>query len=82
MSSLHSLLAVGAIGNMEILVILVLGFVLTLVQVVPFWFICKKAGMSPWLSLIALIPLGVLILSFVLAFGEWPSLRRDGPPRI
>ncbi|WP_395752486.1 hypothetical protein [Prosthecobacter sp.] len=52
--------------------------VLTLVQVVPFWFICRKAGMSPWLSLISMIPLGTLVLTFVLAFAEWPALKRDG----
>jgi hypothetical protein len=38
---------------------------------VPFWFICKKAGFSPWLSLINVIPLGNIILIYVLAFAEW-----------
>ena len=39
--------------------------------IVPFWFICKKAGFSPWLSLLNIIPLGNLILIYVLAFSEW-----------
>ena len=39
--------------------------------VIPFWFICKKAGFSPWLSLLNIIPLGNLILIYVLAFAEW-----------
>jgi hypothetical protein len=39
--------------------------------VVPFWFICKKAGFSPWLSLLNLIPLGNTLLTFFLAFAEW-----------
>ncbi|WP_395752485.1 hypothetical protein [Prosthecobacter sp.] len=82
MNGLPSILAIGPVGNMELLIIFALGLVLALVQVVPFWFICKKTGMSPWLSLITLIPLGVLILSFVLAFGEWPALKRNGPPGI
>jgi len=39
---------------------------------VPSWFICKKAGFSPWLSLLCIIPsLGTLVLLYVLAFAEW-----------
>ena len=38
---------------------------------IPFWFICKKAGFSPWLSLLDIIPLGNLVLLYVLAFAEW-----------
>jgi len=41
------------------------------VVIVPFWFICKKAGFSPWLSLINVIPVGNLILLYVLAFADW-----------
>jgi hypothetical protein len=39
--------------------------------VIPFWFICKKAGFSPWLTLLNIIPLGNLVLVYVLAFAEW-----------
>jgi hypothetical protein len=39
--------------------------------IVPTWFICKKAGFSPWLSLLNIVPLGSLILLYVLAFAEW-----------
>lgn len=39
--------------------------------ILPCWFICKKAGFSPWLSLLNLVPLGSLILLYVLAFAEW-----------
>jgi hypothetical protein len=42
-----------------------------IVVIVPFWFICKKAGFSPWLSLLYIIPLGNLVLYYILAFGEW-----------
>lgn len=41
------------------------------VVIVPCWFICKKAGFSPWLSLLNLIPVGNLILLYVLAFADW-----------
>ena len=43
--------------------------------VLPFWFICKKAGLSPWLSLLFIIPFGALVLPFILAFVDWPVLR-------
>ena len=39
--------------------------------IVPCWFICKKAGFSPWLSFLNVIPLGNLILLYVLAFSDW-----------
>ena len=38
---------------------------------IPTWFICKKAGFSPWLAFITLIPVGHLILLYVLAFADW-----------
>ena len=28
------------------------------IVIIPFWFICKKAGFSPWLSLLNIIPHG------------------------
>jgi hypothetical protein len=44
------------------------------IVIVPFWFICKKAGFSPWLSLLNIVPAGNLILIYVLAFAEWKVL--------
>lgn len=42
------------------------------IVLIPCWFICKKAGFSPWLSLLVLFPgLGQLILLYILAFAEW-----------
>ena len=51
--------------------IIMVGIVIVLI---PTWFICKKAGFSPWLSLLTLIPLGGLILLYVLAFAEWKTV--------
>ena len=41
--------------------------------VIPFWFICKKAGFSPFLCLLHLIPccIGTLVLVYFLAFSPW-----------
>ena len=51
---------------------------------VPCWFICKKAGFSPWLSLLCVIPsLGTLVLLYVLAFADWktaPPFQTAYPP--
>jgi ABC-type transport system involved in cytochrome c biogenesis permease subunit len=44
------------------------------VVIIPTWFICKKAGFSPWLSLLNIVPLGSLILLYVLAFAEWKTV--------
>lgn len=41
------------------------------IVIIPMWFIWKKAGFSPWLSLLMLFPLVNLIMLYVLAFSEW-----------
>jgi hypothetical protein len=41
--------------------------------VVPFWFIFKKTGYSPWLSLLMVVPLLNIVLLFFLAFSQWPA---------
>jgi len=60
----HMAMAVLAILPLIILVALA-------IVIIPFWFICKKAGFSPWLSLLNVIPLGNLVLIYVLAFSDW-----------
>jgi len=52
---------------------------LLLVNVLPFWMICKKAGFPGALALLMLVPLANLILPFYLAFAAWPALRPPGP---
>jgi type II secretory pathway component PulF len=59
--------------------------VIVIIVMIPFWFILKKAGYTPWLSLLCLMPsLGALVLLYVLAFSEWkvPStLQAAYPPQ-
>jgi len=45
--------------------------VFLVIVIVPFWFILKKAGFSPWLSLLYIVPFGNLFLYYFLAFAEW-----------
>jgi hypothetical protein len=57
------------VAMMAILPLIIL--VCLAIVIVPFWFICKKAGFSPWLSLLNIVPMGNLILIYVLAFAQW-----------
>lgn len=59
--------------TMMALLPIILAIGLTIV-IIPFWFICKKAGFSPWLSLLNIVPFGNLILIYVLAFADWKVL--------
>ena len=47
--------------------------------IIPFWFILKKAGFSPWLSLLFFVPFGGLILIYVLAFATWKVIPAPQP---
>jgi hypothetical protein len=52
----------------------------------PLWFICKKAGFSPWLTLLNCIPFGNAVLLYLLAFADWkrhPLFQAEPvPPRV
>ncbi|GAA3747450.1 hypothetical protein [Terriglobus aquaticus] len=39
--------------------------------IVPLWVAFKKAGLAPALSLISLVPLGLFVVLFILAFSTW-----------
>ncbi|PTR09063.1 hypothetical protein C8R32_104142 [Nitrosospira sp. Nsp5] len=45
--------------------------------VVPFWRIFARAGFKPVFSLLALIPGGILILLWVIAFAKWPAFTEE-----
>jgi hypothetical protein len=45
-----------------------LGSILVLI---PYWFIFKKAGFSPFLTLLMVVPLVNLFLLYYLAFAQW-----------
>ncbi|HEV2215260.1 MAG TPA: hypothetical protein VGR64_08230 [Terracidiphilus sp.] len=74
------------IQRILMLVMPLLGLIMVIglaIVIVPFWFICKKAGFSPWLSLLNLVPLGNIVLLYVLAFAEWkvmPAPQQGWPP--
>lgn len=43
--------------------------------VIPFWSIFRKAGYSPWLSLLMVVPVVNLGMLYFLAFSNWPKLK-------
>jgi hypothetical protein len=71
-----------AMAFMAIIPLLIL--IAIAIVMIPCWFILKKAGFTPWLSLLCLIPsIGVLVLLYVLAFAEWkvvPAPQLGYPP--
>lgn len=50
-------------------------FLISVVVLLPaYWIIFRKAGFSPVLSLLLIVPgLGWLIATAILAFAKWPS---------
>ena len=59
----------------HLLVLGIVGSGVFLIAVLPFWQIFKKAGFSPALSLLMLVPFVSVIVLFVVAFSDWPALR-------
>lgn len=48
--------------------------ILIALYLAPFWQICKKAGLSPWLALLILVPLINFFVLYYIAFTRWPNL--------
>jgi hypothetical protein len=68
----------GNLGMPELLVILAVVVIAGgLLTVVPFWFIFRKAGYHPALSLLMMVPFVDIVMKFFLAFSDWPSLKKD-----
>jgi hypothetical protein len=49
----------------------------TIFFVVPFWKIIKRTGLKPPLALLALVPGGMLVLLWVIAFAKWPAFMEE-----
>jgi hypothetical protein len=49
--------------------------VMVAVWVVPVVMILRKAGYSGWWCLLGFVPLGNVVMLWVFAFADWPSLR-------
>jgi len=88
LQSQHDQEMVQKILMMAIPIMMVVYLVIVALVMIPCWFILKKAGFSPWLSLLCIMPsLGALVLLYILAFAEWkvvpaPRLAWPPPPAI
>ena len=66
----------GNLGFAELLIILIVFVLIVFLIILPFWKIFGKAGFSPALSLLMLLPFVNVIMIYFLAFAEWPILRQ------
>ena len=64
-------------GIYELIVIAVMLLFVILLNVLPFWKICTKAGFPGALSLLMLVPIANIVFLFYIAFAEWPALRNS-----
>jgi hypothetical protein len=46
--------------------------------VIPFWRILPRSGVPSWVALVAIIPIGALILLWIVAFKDRVSGASDG----
>ena len=64
----------------------IIGLVFIILFVIPFWMIWKKAGFSPWLSVLMIVPLVSIVMLYVLAFADWKVVPANQatafPPRV
>jgi hypothetical protein len=59
----------GLFQPIHLLLLAVVG----LVVLIPYWQIFKKAGFSPWLALLTMIPFVGVFPLYYLAFAKWPT---------
>ena len=65
----------GNAGPAELLVVLLVAGVAGALFVWPATRICAKAGYSPWLGFVIIIPVANLFLLWFLALADWPSRK-------
>jgi len=69
----------GSVGFPELFVVIVICAVL-LVVMWPAARICRRTGYSPWLGVLAVIPLANVLLLWFIALAQWPT--SDVPVRL
>lgn len=47
--------------------------------IIPFWYIFKKAGFAPALSLLMIVPLANLLILYYVAFSHWKTRPQTEP---
>ena len=54
--------------------------IMAAIAIIPFWRMCTRVGLSPWLSLLLIVPIANVIFVYYLAFTDWPALRGGAGP--
>ncbi len=70
--TMHALMAM-------IWILPIFGLIMIAIILIPYWMIWKKAGFSPWLSLLMILPLVNFVMLYVLAFSEWKVVPAQPP---
>ena len=70
----------SVIGLPEVLVV---GFlvVMAFMVIFPAATVCRRLGFSPWLGVLAVIPLANVILLWFIALAQWPRVQ-SGPQSV
>ena len=66
------------VGMPEIVVVLFI-IATALIVIWPMAMICRRMGFSPWLGILAGVPLANVVLLWFLALSQWP--KADTGPR-
>jgi hypothetical protein len=48
-------------------------FVLVAATMVPSWRILRRIGLSPWWSLCSFVPIGTIVMLWIIAYRRWPK---------
>ena len=52
--------------------------VIAIVVVIPAWRICQRTGYPGWLGILILVPVGILVGLYFLAFADWTGDKTGG----
>lgn len=79
MEGLEVLGATWAFAILGLVLTVAVGFAVLLVYL--WWRVFTKAGYPGPLALLALVPMGRLVMLAILAFADWPALKEGGRTR-
>jgi hypothetical protein len=65
------------LGFPEVLILLLFVLVIPVLIIWPAMRICGRAGFSPWLGLLIVVPLANVLLLWFVAFSPWPALEAN-----
>lgn len=66
---------------MWLFLLIPIALIILIVGLLPYWFIFKKAGFAPLLSLLMMVPLANIIVLYVVAFSQWNVVPATQPPQ-